>query len=86
METTIVNHFLQDDKITLILDRDIASFSTAADVQDAINSFLQPSLREPAYGIAHAKDQLHVEVTLPPAYSDKPVMFVKLVPTSNCLT
>jgi flagellar P-ring protein precursor FlgI len=79
METTINNSFIQGDKIILILDRDIASFSTAADIQDAINSFFQPSMTDSIYGLAHAKDQLHIEVTVPPAYRDKPVMFVKLI-------
>lgn len=79
METTISNNFVQGEKIILILDRDIASFSTAADVQDAINSFFQPSMTDSVYGLAYAKDQLHIEVTIPPAYRDKPVMFVKLI-------
>lgn len=79
MEATVTNAFVQGDKITLILDRDIASFSTAADVQDAVNSFLQPSMTDSAYDLARAKDQLHIEVTVPPAYADKTVMFVKLL-------
>lgn len=79
METTISNNFVQGEKIILILDRDIASFSTAADVQDAINSFFQPSMTDSVYGLAYAKDPLHIEVTIPPAYRDKPVMFVKLI-------
>jgi len=79
METTVTNSFVQGDKITLILDRDIASFSTAADIQDAINGFFQPSMTDSIYDVAQAKDQLHVEVAVPPAYQDKTVMFVKLI-------
>lgn len=79
METTITNKFVQDDKITLILDRDIASFSTAADVQDSINAFFQPSITDSIYNLAQAKDQLHIEVMVPPAYQEKSVMFVKLI-------
>ncbi len=79
METTISNNFVQGDKIVLILDRDIASFSTAGDIQDAINSFLQPTMNDSVYSPAQAKDQLHVEVSIPPAYREQPVMFAKLV-------
>ncbi|MBX3421108.1 MAG: flagellar basal body P-ring protein FlgI [Pirellulaceae bacterium] len=79
MEATITNSFVNGDRISLILDRDLASFSTAADIQDAINSFFQPSMADGMYDIAQAIDQLHVQVTVPPAYTDKPVMFVKLI-------
>lgn len=79
METTITNGFVLNDKMTLILDRDLASFSTAADVQDAINSFFIGSMAGGNYGLASAKDQLHIEVEVPPAYIEKPVMFAKLI-------
>jgi flagellar P-ring protein FlgI len=79
LEATITNSFVREDRIVLIVDRDIASFSTAADIQDAINSFFQPSMTDSMYGLAEAKDQLHIEVAVPPAYRDKPVMFVKLI-------
>ena len=79
LEATVNNGFVQDNKVVLILDRDLASFSTAADIQDAINSFLQPSMEEGQYSIARAQDQLHIEVDVPPAYADKPVPFIKLL-------
>jgi flagellar P-ring protein FlgI len=79
METTITNGFVLNNKMTLILDRDLASFSTAADVQDAINSFFVGTMAGNNYGLAKAKDQLHIEVELPPAYAERPVMFAKLI-------
>jgi flagellar P-ring protein precursor FlgI len=79
METTITNNFVSNNKMTLILDKDLASFSTAADVQDAINSFFVGTMAGNNYGLATAKDQLHIEVEIPPAYSQKPVMFAKLI-------
>jgi flagellar P-ring protein precursor FlgI len=79
METTLTNSFVIDNKITLIVDRDMASFSNTADIQDAINSFFNSSITSGAYGLAKARDQLHVEVEVPPAYAEKPVMFVKLI-------
>lgn len=79
METTITNSFVQGEKVVLILDRDLASFSTAADIQDAINAFFQPSMTDSIYNLAEAKDQLHIEVAVPPAYQNKAVMFVKLI-------
>lgn len=79
METTISNSFVSNNKLTLVLDRDIASFSTAADIQDAINGFFVGTQAGGNYGLAHAVDQMNIEVDIPPAYSEKPVMFAKLV-------
>ncbi len=84
MEATIHNQFVHENFITLILDRDVASFSTAIDVQDAINSLNQTGLSQGSSGsdsviIAKAIDQLHVKVAVPDAYREQPVQFVSLV-------
>ena len=84
MEASINNQFVENDTITLILDRDVASFSTAIDVQDAINSLNQSGLSQGNGGsdtlvIAKAQDQLHVLVEVPSAYRDQAVQFVSLV-------
>ncbi len=84
METTIKNGFTDDDKITLILDKDLASFSTTVDIADAVNGLNQSGLSGNLTGsealvIAKAVDQLHVEVTIPRGYRDFPVQFVSLV-------
>lgn len=84
MEATINNQFVYNDVITLILDRDVASFSTAIDVQDAINSLNQTGLSQGNGGsdnlvIAKAIDQLHVQVAVPTSYREQTVQFVSLV-------
>lgn len=84
MEATIHNQFIDGNTLTLVLDRDIASFSTAIDVEDAINGLNQTGLSHGNGGsdtlvIAHAVDQLHVQVDLPAAFREQPVQFVSLV-------
>ncbi len=84
METTITNSFSSDGKITLILDRDLASFSTAVEVQDAINQLNQTGLTagqgaSDTLVIAKAIDQLHIEVGIPRAYESEEVQFVSLL-------
>ena len=84
METTITNAFSSDGKITLILDRDLASFSTAVEVQDAINQLNQTGLAvgqgaSDTLVLARAIDQLHIEVGIPKAYEMESVQFVSLI-------
>jgi flagellar P-ring protein precursor FlgI len=85
METTITNGFAQNGKMTLILDRDVASFSTATEIEDAINQFNQSGLaggntgNSNEYLIAKAIDQLHIEVTIPKAYANEHVKWVSLL-------
>jgi flagellar P-ring protein precursor FlgI len=84
METTITNGFSSDGKLTLILDRDVASFSTAVEIQDAINQLNQTGLSagqgaSDTLVIAKAIDQLHIEVDIPSAYKQEEVQFVSLV-------
>lgn len=84
MEASVTNSFVENDAITLILDRDIASFSTAVDITDAINSLNQSGLSRgngasDALVIAQAIDQMHIEVKIPPAYLDQTVPFVSLI-------
>ncbi len=84
MEATITNPFSSNGIITLILDRDIASFSTAVAIQDAINQLNQAGLSSgggdsDSLVIAKAIDQLHIEVMIPKAYEQEPVQFVSLL-------
>ncbi len=85
MEATITNEFTSDGKLTLILDRDLASFSTAVDIQDTINGLNQSGLigggnnASDSLITARAIDQLHVEVPLPTFYQQQPVQFVSLI-------
>lgn len=84
MEATITNSFTRNNKITLILDKNFASFSNAVFVQDAIEGLSQAGLTG-AVGTpdseftAKAIDQHHVEVSIPSIYRDQPVKFVSLL-------
>lgn len=84
MEATITNGFTADNKITLVLDRDIASFSTAVEIQDTINQYNHSGLSggsgdSDSLIIARAIDQLHIEVNIPKVYSEQAVQFVSLL-------
>ncbi len=84
METSIKNEFTFQDKITLVLDQDLASFSTTVDIADAINGLNQSGLSagvnaSDGFVIARAIDQLHVEVEIPPGYRTDPVKFIPLI-------
>ncbi len=85
MEATVTNGFSENGKITLVLDRDIASFSTAVEIQDSINQMNQGAGLTAGQGasdtlvIARAIDQLHIEVGIPKAYLEQPVQFVSLL-------
>lgn len=84
MEAVIKNEFATEDMITLILDQDLASFSTTIDIADAINGLNQSGLSSglngsDAFTIARAVDQLHVEVIIPQGYREFPVKFVSLI-------
>lgn len=88
MEATIENQFVANDKITLILDQSVSSFTTAQSIEDEINSFNQNLTgytpqdhpRGSEYvTIAEAKDPVHVEVMVPRYYRETPVKFVSLI-------
>ena len=89
VERSIRTAFTLDDKITLVLDPDHASFATSQYLEDAINDFLRPGTKSfsrsgpPASRdgnlIAKALDQTHIEVMIPPAYRERPVQFVSLI-------
>ncbi|MEZ6136860.1 MAG: flagellar basal body P-ring protein FlgI [Pirellulaceae bacterium] len=84
MEATIENQFVHNGKLTLILDKDIASFSAAIDIKDSIDSLNQSGLSagngaSDTLVIAQAIDQSHIEVAVPSAYTADPVKFVSLV-------
>lgn len=89
METTVKNNFINENKITLVLDQDLSSFRTAQYIEDSINEFLQNGIggspgnpntsRSDNSAQAQAMDQLHVEVTIPPHFRQRPVQFVSLL-------
>ncbi|QDV25052.1 flagellar basal body P-ring protein FlgI [Aureliella helgolandensis] len=84
MEATVTNAFSENGKITLILDRDLASFSNAVFIGDAIDGLNQGGLTgvgaaADSYIATKAIDAHHVEVMIPNVYRDEPVKFVSLL-------
>jgi flagellar P-ring protein precursor FlgI len=79
LEEDFHNVYVHDGKITLVLDKNHASFQTAQDIADVIKN--QPDFRDgsSAEEIAAAKDQVNVEVKIPQKYAADPVLFVSLV-------
>lgn len=85
MEATLRAGYQQDGKITLVLDRDFATFDLANRIETGINN--HPGFVNEASTIrqsrrpmmARAIDQLHVEVTLPASYRDAPVDFIHVL-------
>jgi len=77
----IMNPFVKDNKITLVLNRHHARFRVAKEIEDAVNFSRELGHdREAAgMGIARAIDQLTVEVTILDQYRDSPVEFAALV-------
>ncbi|MCA9192926.1 MAG: flagellar basal body P-ring protein FlgI [Planctomycetales bacterium] len=82
MERTVANSFTWEDKLTLIIDQDLASFSTAVDIEDQIKQLMQSSSGDSrGEGVVHALDQLSVEVTIPQHYREahNEVQFVAIL-------
>lgn len=89
MEATIRNNFVADNKITLIVDSDVSSFSIAQNIEDEINNLNRSglsglnSIDQGGSGeqlmIAQAIDPHHVEVTIPKYYRNSPVKFISLI-------
>lgn len=79
LEEDFFNVYTHDGKITLVLDKNHASFQTAQDIADIIKN--QPDFRDgsSAEEIAVAKDQVNIEVKIPEKYAADPVLFVSLV-------
>lgn len=87
MEATVNTSFSADGKITLIINRDFATFDTAFRIEEEINN-----LGEITIGIAGANanasdralkaraiGQSYVEVPIPPVYRENPVSFISLI-------
>ncbi len=89
MEASVKNKFVKEDKITLIVDKDMSSFNTAQYIEDLINELNSTGLTgssnipqsEAVQNsnftlLAKAQDASHIEVTIPNYYRDRPVAFV----------
>jgi flagellar P-ring protein precursor FlgI len=90
MESTINASFQINGKITLILDRDFATFDTTQRIEDEINNLSTLTLggSSPDSDLAtssqrrtqaKAIDQLHVEVMIPELYRENPIKFISFL-------
>ncbi len=89
MEATVPASFQKDGMITLILERDFASFDNTQRIEDEVNSLsaltLGDSGRSGSGGArnsrprAQAIDQLHVQVRIPELYQENPIKFISLL-------
>ncbi len=87
MEATVNTSFHAQGEITLILDHDFAGFDTTQRIEDEINNLgeitgLDGPVSPDASARrvqAHAMDQLHVTVPIPPVYQNNPIKFVSLL-------
>jgi flagellar P-ring protein precursor FlgI len=78
IEREFQNEYIKDDKITLIIDKEFASFETTSEIEQLINQ--SPDFRTPASstgeGVAKAKGQDRVEVRIPKIYEKQTEQFV----------
>ncbi len=85
MEAPVQASFHKDGVLTLVLDRDFASFATAQRIEGEINSMTTeyslggPNSGESGRTRAKAIDQVHVEVEIPELYRQNPVKFISLL-------
>ncbi|WP_315854219.1 flagellar basal body P-ring protein FlgI [Rubripirellula amarantea] len=93
MEASVPAVFQKDGKLTLVLERDFASFDTAQRVEDEINNLSSLTLSDSLArssgnsigGVkssrtwAKAIDQLHIEVGIPEVYRDNPIKFISFL-------
>jgi flagellar P-ring protein FlgI len=77
LEEDFFNAFVKEGRITLVLDKNHASFQVAQDVASLINS--QLTVQNPSGPLARAINQVNIEVVIPPAYRQDPVQFVSEV-------
>ncbi len=77
LEEDFFNVFVKDGKITLVLDPNHAGFQVAQEVTELVNS--QMGFQTGGVAVAKALNQVCVEVTIPPQYTDDPVLFVSQV-------
>lgn len=81
LEANIANNFVQDGMLTLVLDRNHASFQTAFDIEDMLNNANKSGfgMGKDDKPIAKARDQINIEVRIPKIYENDPVQFVSHV-------
>jgi flagellar P-ring protein precursor FlgI len=84
MEATVRAAFHSSGMITLVLEKDFASFDTAQRIEDEINNLSDLTLGNPGGGSssrtrARAIDQVHIEVQIPDLYRENPIKFISFL-------
>ena len=85
MEASVSAQYQKDGMITLILEKDFASFDTAQRIEDEINGLSSLTLGDSTgtgksgRTSARAIDQLHVQVMIPELYRDNPIKFISFL-------
>ena len=84
MEAAVEASYHRDGRITLILDKDFASFDTTQRIEDEVNNLSALALGSPSSGTAgrtsaRAIDQMHVEVMIPELYRSNPIKFISFL-------
>ncbi|MEX2175638.1 MAG: flagellar basal body P-ring protein FlgI [Pirellulaceae bacterium] len=82
VETKFQNEYIQDGKLTLVMNKDHAAFQTTHNLETQINQqpdFSSDITGSTGQGVAKAIDQVKIEVTIPPSYADNPTMFAALL-------
>jgi flagellar P-ring protein FlgI len=84
IEVPVLSTYQKDGKITLVLDKDFASFDIAANIEEEINGVSALMLGDGSAGSsdrpqAKAIDQVHVEVMIPERYQANPIKFISFL-------
>ena len=84
MEATVEASYQSQGLITLVLDKDFASFDTAQRIEDEINNLAALTLGDPSSTSssrtrARAIDQVHIEVEIPELYRQNPIKFISFL-------
>jgi flagellar P-ring protein precursor FlgI len=84
MEAAVPASYQLDGMITLVLDKDFASFDAAQRIEDEINSLSTLTLGSSgssgsSRARARAIDQVHIEVQIPDLYRDNPIKFISFL-------
>jgi flagellar P-ring protein precursor FlgI len=84
MEATVQASFQRNGMITLVLEKDFASFDTAQRIEDEINglsalTFRSSSGNSAGAARARAIDQVHIEVPIPGDYRESPIKFISIL-------
>jgi flagellar P-ring protein precursor FlgI len=77
LEEDFFNPYLQNGKFTLVLDQHHADFGIAQDIADRIN--LESPIQSEEELMARALDQVNIEVAVPKAYRNDPVLFISTI-------